>query len=259
VEDSVQDLRLPPEIINTLRKGAEALGFSIDDATASDPRDFQQPQTYPYTSIRKEKLERVVIHLMPRVLEREYIYKVIDKVTLLGDVFRHRARHIYVCSENQQSAPAEIHQLITSHWPQTYQVTGVFIAWDSLAKLQTKSLDELKYELQKGSLNLDELLKSVASEGNAFTLTGAQMKQFHAALLKAFGSATDLKQLVVFKLGESSSLINENIDLSDAVFNLVEWAKTNGKLESLVRAAYTERPEQPDLRDFVTQVLPNVI
>ena len=70
-------------------------------------------------------------------------------------------------------------------------------------------------------------------------LTGKQLKQLHDALLGAF-SLADLQQMVKFELDENLDAIAGGGNLSQTVFNLIQWAERRGRMENLVQGAVNQ-------------------
>ncbi len=85
-------------------------------------------------------------------------------------------------------------------------------------------------------------------------LNGEEIKELQQALLSAFPSKDALKQMVEFQLEKSLEAIAGGENHSVVVFNLIEWAKAQGKLDELVRGAYTENPTNPALKAFFNKL-----
>lgn len=87
------------------------------------------------------------------------------------------------------------------------------------------------------------------------TLTGAQQKRLHAALLDAFPSASALKMFAQFDLEKKLGDITQGA-LAEVVFGLMEWATAHGRLRELVDKAHAYVPGNPQLRAFVASLAP---
>lgn len=87
-------------------------------------------------------------------------------------------------------------------------------------------------------------------------LTGQQFKQFHNALIDAFSTQGILAQMVSFELNENLDAIAGGQNHSEVVFNLIQWARSQGKLEQLMTAAINSNPGNPELQAFVAQFQP---
>jgi hypothetical protein len=85
-------------------------------------------------------------------------------------------------------------------------------------------------------------------------LISDQYEKFHEALLSAFPNSLTLKQMIRFKLDENLAELATGDSHSGVVFNLIEWAKSKGKLGKLLKAAYEEAPDNPKLKDFYTKI-----
>lgn len=69
------------------------------------------------------------------------------------------------------------------------------------------------------------------------------------ALRGAFLSYSDLEQMLFRGLGEHlRHHVPENVNLTDAIFHLVQWADTRGRANDLIEAAYRDRSLNPLLR-----------
>ena len=80
--------------------------------------------------------------------------------------------------------------------------------------------------------------------------SGDQLKQFEKALLSAFPEINDLKRMVRFNLNEQLPRIAGGTNLTDTVFDLLQWAESHGKLENLLKAARAANSGNPDLIEF---------
>src|SRR5690348_14389437 len=83
---------------------------------------------------------------------------------------------------------------------------------------------------------------------------GAMLGRFQEALLHAF-TASSLAQMVRYKLDENLEHIVSNADLAGAVFNLIRWAESNGKLEALLAASRAFNPGNPKLDELASSLL----
>jgi hypothetical protein len=86
------------------------------------------------------------------------------------------------------------------------------------------------------------------------TLTTDQRKQLYNALLSAFPARSDLARMVNFGLNANLDAIAGGTSLSDTVFNLIQWATAQGRLEDLINAALDANAGNPDLKAFAAQV-----
>ncbi|MGI8588543.1 MAG: ATP-binding protein [Chloroflexia bacterium] len=85
-------------------------------------------------------------------------------------------------------------------------------------------------------------------------LTGPQYRRLCGILLSAFPSKSDLAELVRFRLDERLDAIAGGDDTKAVVFNLIDWAEANGRLEDLLKGAAAERPKSAELADFARAV-----
>ncbi|HEX8219297.1 MAG TPA: toll/interleukin-1 receptor domain-containing protein [Chloroflexia bacterium] len=85
-------------------------------------------------------------------------------------------------------------------------------------------------------------------------LTREQNKQFYEALLDAFPTFSDLSMLAEFELGVNLYAVAGTGNLSQAVFELISWARSRGRLEELIAAAYRYNKDNHALKRFVEEV-----
>ncbi|WP_414587360.1 effector-associated domain EAD1-containing protein [Scytonema sp. PCC 10023] len=71
-------------------------------------------------------------------------------------------------------------------------------------------------------------------------LNGIQFRQLQLALLSAFPNRAKLKQMVRFGLEENLDAIATGENDEEVVFQLIDWAESNGNLENLLIAARNE-------------------
>ena len=119
--------------------------------------------------------------------------------------------------------------------------------------LKDNSLEEQQGELLKGVLNLEELLNGAIK--GAFSLgirleklTREQQATLQEALLDAF-SRSDLRSMVKRTMGARLDEIAGGNNDAETVFNLLEWAERNGKLNELVEGALRVNPGTQASRD----------
>ena len=88
-------------------------------------------------------------------------------------------------------------------------------------------------------------------------LNGEQRRRFHKSLLNAFPSKPLLKQMVDFELDENLDAIAVGENHSDTVFELINWARKEGKVKKLLTAARKSNPGNLELRNFEEQMRNN--
>lgn len=82
-------------------------------------------------------------------------------------------------------------------------------------------------------------------------LSGSQLSQLQAALLDAFRSQSDLARMVRFGLdAQLNEISSEKSKLPDIVFDLINWAETNNRIDDLLQAATKANSGNRLLRDF---------
>ena len=87
-------------------------------------------------------------------------------------------------------------------------------------------------------------------------LSKAERHELFEALLDAYPSYNPLEIMVSFGLEENLEEIAGAGILKDVVFNLIQWAESQGKLEPLIRGVYEENSGNPRLKAFYQQQFP---
>lgn len=85
-------------------------------------------------------------------------------------------------------------------------------------------------------------------------LSGAEAKMLHDALMSAF-SFHDLRQLMAYDLNEDLDAVVGSGPLNKVVYDLIEWAKQNNRVEDLLRAAAQNRPHNEKIQAVCAQLL----
>ncbi len=85
-------------------------------------------------------------------------------------------------------------------------------------------------------------------------INGEKCSQLHQAIISAYPTKIKLEMMVNFRLKENLATIAGEIDLNTVVFELIKWAKAQGKLEELIEGAYNENPSNPELENFYRTV-----
>lgn len=83
-------------------------------------------------------------------------------------------------------------------------------------------------------------------------MDGARFKRLQAALLSAFPSLGLLRSMVKTGMNENLAAIASEHNLSECIFELIVWAEARGKVETLVRQAYTDSPNNAILNSFIS-------
>ena len=84
------------------------------------------------------------------------------------------------------------------------------------------------------------------------SLTTSQFKQLQSALLDAFPDRGQLTQMVFYSLEDKNldEIADHGANLSRATWQLIQWAKSRGKISDLISGAVDENPENPKLKKF---------
>jgi effector-associated domain 1 (EAD1)-containing protein len=85
-------------------------------------------------------------------------------------------------------------------------------------------------------------------------LKGDLLEQLQAALVAAFPDRFGFRQLMLHKLDTDLDAIVGNVGLAQVAFDLIEWAKAEGRLAQLVGCALAENPGNPELKAFAERV-----
>lgn len=84
-------------------------------------------------------------------------------------------------------------------------------------------------------------------------LTGKQRQQLQQALVSAFPTQGKLVQMVSFQLDTNLGAIAGGQNYLEVVFDLINWAEAEGRLEDLVLAARAQNPGNSSLRECAEQ------
>lgn len=85
-------------------------------------------------------------------------------------------------------------------------------------------------------------------------LSGKQYQRLQNALLDTYQTRDELAQFVRLELEENLQTIVNDDTLSVAVFELIRWAESRGRLPDLVRAAHAARPHNDTFAAFATEM-----
>jgi hypothetical protein len=85
-------------------------------------------------------------------------------------------------------------------------------------------------------------------------LSKEQAHGLHDALMSAFPSRSNLKQMVRFRLDENLDEIAAEGSLSVLTFDLIRWAEAGGRTDELVKGALEEQPLNPELQGIATEM-----
>ena len=89
-----------------------------------------------------------------------------------------------------------------------------------------------------------------------FTLPKERRQQLYEALLSAFSRREELAIMINHKLDVNlEEIVATGDNLSIAVFKLIEWARSEGRITELVIGARKQKPGNPALRAFDEQFL----
>ena len=87
-------------------------------------------------------------------------------------------------------------------------------------------------------------------------LSGAELKNLVKAIVSAYPTKNDLAMMVKFELEENLEAIAGGDNLTDIVFRLLtNWAIPRGETYRLILAAYENKPNNPELKNFYESVV----
>jgi hypothetical protein len=81
-------------------------------------------------------------------------------------------------------------------------------------------------------------------------LTGLEQRELENALASAFPSHIHIARLVRHYLNINLNSIALGSSLQEIIFNLVEWAISQGKIEEIIRCSKLDNPGNPELNRF---------
>ena len=128
--------------------------------------------------------------------------------------------------------------------------------------MEQYTVDELKRlleDIRRASegmhMQIQTLLRSIdriigPSTLSSREISGAERLQLCEALLSAFSNYGQLTEMVRYRLDENLHAIAGTGTLKERVYELIEWAVAEGRIEELVEQAYSAKPGNPKLRDF---------
>jgi hypothetical protein len=84
--------------------------------------------------------------------------------------------------------------------------------------------------------------------------SGAQLKEIQDALLSAYPSENDLAQMVRFELDIPLSSVASGGNQTEIIFQLLNWAESQGSVDRLLGAALRRNPGNPSLQRVVAKL-----
>ncbi len=89
----------------------------------------------------------------------------------------------------------------------------------------------------------------------AMKLTGASFDRLQASLLSAFPARSALAAMVRVRLEENlDAITSSSSGLNATIFELVQWAESEGRLEALITGARAENPGNPLLHAYTLEL-----
>jgi hypothetical protein len=85
-------------------------------------------------------------------------------------------------------------------------------------------------------------------------LKSAQLEKLQEALLSAFPSRFAFNQFAQYKLDLDLDRIVSDVGLDQVAFELITWARSEGRLAQVIAAARAENPGNPELKAFADRV-----
>jgi hypothetical protein len=76
------------------------------------------------------------------------------------------------------------------------------------------------------------------------------------ALLDAYRDRNSLKRMVKFKLGKNlNEITSDTLSLHEIIFDLIDWAESNGQLEFLITSVCKDKPNNPKLKKIADRYI----
>src|SRR5260370_37685031 len=85
-------------------------------------------------------------------------------------------------------------------------------------------------------------------------LSKMQRRQLKKALISAFPTHGDLAQMVNYHLDEDLEVIAAGTKHSEVVFNLINWARSQGRIMELIQEAQRANERNEELRAFAEEL-----
>ena len=89
-------------------------------------------------------------------------------------------------------------------------------------------------------------------------LSGQEREKLWKAILDAYPNKANLKMMLSFKLETKLDEIAGGEDLNEVIFNLIEWAESQGQSKELVKAACEGNPGNQKLQDIRKELFPKL-
>ena len=81
------------------------------------------------------------------------------------------------------------------------------------------------------------------------------LQRLRSVVLDAFPERTDLEQQLWFQLGvRLDEIAADSANLTETVFELLQWAEAHGRTDDLLRALVEARPDRDDLKQLLQEV-----
>ncbi|WP_414624264.1 COR domain-containing protein, partial [Calothrix sp. CCY 0018] len=87
---------------------------------------------------------------------------------------------------------------------------------------------------------------------------GQILKEFRNAIISAYPKKIKLKMMLSDELDENLDSISTGENIEEVVYELIEWAKAQNKLEQLVKAACKSNPGNQELQRISEELFPNL-
>ena len=243
--EMLRDLQLGPLPMSMIRDPLQAMGYKLETVRVVKPLFRLECTCSMLTG------QGVTYYLIqaPKAILDNAIPDNWGAFNGLAYAFEKRTRLFILC--DGLDAPARAYREIIEHiWREGDRgITASYIPWRDITDLIPFKPED-RADLLRQLFGLEER----TSEG-PLKLGGAQRQQLQVALLSAFPDRGGLEQMVSFRMGENLAVIAGDANLGKAVFELIEWADSQGRLEELIRKAREANPGNPELADFAKQIL----
>jgi Effector-associated domain 1 len=92
----------------------------------------------------------------------------------------------------------------------------------------------------------------------SYRVIGDQARSLHDAMLSGL-KLSDLQQLTRHELNERPGTFRPDGVLSTAVFNLIQWAERQGRVEEMIRAIRRPRPHHQEIQSVTDRVASRLV
>lgn len=241
--EMLKDLRLGPLPTDVMYGPLQSMGYKLETVKLAKPL-FRLECT---CSMLRDHGATSYLLQVPKAILDNAIPDNWGAFNGLAYAFEKRTRLFILC--DGLDAPARAYRQIMDNWRADRDIVATYIPWRDITDLIPLKPEE-RPDLLKQLFGLEE-----QAAAGPLKLNGPQLQQLKVALLSAFPDRGSLEQMVSFGLGENLAAIVNDANLDNAVFELIQWADSQGRIGELIRKASEVNPGNRELADFVAQTL----